>query len=129
MPSRNEYPRKTFCYGVEDGLDGFCVHAEGCIHEGQSWTGPNAGCIQPQDSLNNNVLGFVLDMFGDSKSGKDSPFEPNAGMRGMASANWECYQAHIQKGFTSDQAMQIILKILEVGLIAGMTQNDNGDGQ
>lgn len=122
MADRDKYPQKVYCYGVEDGLDGFCVHALGCKHEGKSWSGPNSDCIQPQDAMDNNVLGFVLEMFGEGKA----RYEPTANVRQMAASNWEMYQAHVQQGFSSDQAMQIICKILEVALIAGMSQ-DEGD--
>lgn len=37
-----------YCYGVEDGLDGYCIHAEGCRDAGRSWSGPNSTCIRQQ---------------------------------------------------------------------------------
>lgn len=35
----------TPCYGVEDGLDGYCVHNPACPHYPHSWTGPNSNCV------------------------------------------------------------------------------------
>lgn len=37
-----------FCHGYEDGLDGYCIHGEGCLYEGMSWSGPNSNCLKPQ---------------------------------------------------------------------------------
>lgn len=42
-PRRSEF---GYCYGVEDGLDGYCIHAEGCRDAGRSWTGPNSTCTR-----------------------------------------------------------------------------------
>lgn len=39
----------TSCYGVEDGLDGYCIHAPECKYAGKRWTGPNFDCIRRGD--------------------------------------------------------------------------------
>jgi hypothetical protein len=33
------------CFGVEDGLDGYCIHNENCRSVGKSYTGPNTDCV------------------------------------------------------------------------------------
>lgn len=35
-------------------------------------------------------------------------FEPNTDHRTFALNNWQFYQAHIQQGFTPEQAMQLV---------------------
>lgn len=37
---------RGYCYGVEDGLDGYCVHDPRCRYVGMGWTGPNSGCYR-----------------------------------------------------------------------------------
>lgn len=32
------------CYGFEDGMDGFAIHADGCASAGISWRGPGSSC-------------------------------------------------------------------------------------
>lgn len=41
-----EASKTGYCYGVEDGLDGYCVHAPGCPSFGEAWSGPNSTCIK-----------------------------------------------------------------------------------
>lgn len=33
------------CFGVNDGMDGYCIHNENCRYAGQSYTGPNTHCV------------------------------------------------------------------------------------
>lgn len=39
-----------YCYGVEDGLDGYCIHDKKCRNAGRTWTGPNTDCIKEETS-------------------------------------------------------------------------------
>jgi hypothetical protein len=52
-----------------------------------------------------------------------NPYEPSSDARGMAASNYNFYQAHIQAGFTEDQA----LSLLNVFMYSVIIANTKGE--
>lgn len=40
-----------YCYGVDDLLDGYCVHTASCPSVGRTWSGPNSDCVHPENRV------------------------------------------------------------------------------
>ncbi len=51
-------------------------------------------------------------------------YEPSADARSQAAANWETYQAHLQAGFSPEQAMQYVLTVVHAIATAVVMKGD-----
>lgn len=41
-----QHTDRGYCYGVEDALDGYCVHTASCVSAGNAASGPNTSCVR-----------------------------------------------------------------------------------
>ena len=62
-------------------------------------------------------------------SGSATPHrEPSAGVRQSAATLHEMYTAYVEAGFSKQQALQIVISVLQVSVAASRGQLGFGDG-